>query len=79
MANIKAELHQMIDRIDDNKVLEAIYTLLYNQPVAFSTGGKPLNQATFEAMIDEGEDDISNGKIYNHEEVKAHFKRKMNG
>ena len=79
MADIKVALHQMIDQIGDNKVLEAVYTLLSNQPVAYTTSGKPLNQAAYEAMIEEGEEDIRKGRVYSHEEVKAHFKQKMNG
>ncbi len=79
MADIKLELHQMINQIGDNKILEAVYTLLANQPVAYTTGGKPLNQTAYEAMIEEGEEDIRKGKVYSHEEVKAHFKQKMNG
>lgn len=79
MPDIKVELHQMIDQIGDDKVLEAVYTLLSNQPVAYTTSGEPLNQAAYEAMIDEGEEDVKKGKTYSHEEVKAHFKQKMNG
>ena len=79
MPNIKIELHQMIDQIEDNKVLEAIYTLLFNQPVAFTTEGKPLNQKAYEAMIEEGEEDIRMGRVHSHDDVKAHFKQKMNG
>ena len=79
MPDIKVELHQMIDQIADNKVLEAVYTLLSNQPVAFTTGGKSLIRAAYEAMIDEGEEDIKNGKVFSHKEVKAHFNKKMNG
>lgn len=56
------------------KLLEA-----QDQPVAFTTEGKPLNKATFEATIDEGEEDIKAGKVHSHEQMKAHFKRKMNG
>ncbi|MFY0686437.1 MAG: hypothetical protein JXQ90_04680 [Cyclobacteriaceae bacterium] len=79
MPDIKVELHQMIDQIGDDKVLEAVYTLLSNQAVAYTTGGTPLNQTAYEAMIDEGEEDINKGSVLSHEEVKAHFKRKMNG
>ena len=79
MPDIKVELHQMIDQIGDDKVLEAVYTLLSNQPVAYTTRGKSLNQAAYEAMIDEGEEDIKKGKVFSHQEVKAHFKQKMNG
>lgn len=79
MPDIKVELHQMIDQIGDDKVLEAVYTLLSNQPVAYTTSGKSLNQSAYEAMIDEGEEDIGKVKVFSHEEVKAHFKQKMNG
>ncbi len=79
MSDIKVELHQMIDQIGDNKVLKAVHTLLSNQVVAYTTRGESLNQAAYEAMIDEGEEDVKNGKVFSHEEVKAHFKQKMNG
>ncbi len=79
MSDIKVELHQMIDRIGDDKVLKAVHTLLSNQLVTYSTHGDPINQITFEKMINEGEDDIKKGRVFTHEEVKAHFKRKMNG
>ena len=79
MPDIKVELHQMIDQIGDDKVLEAVYTLLSNQPVAYTTSGKSLNQEAYEAMIDEGEEDIKKGKVSSHQDVKAHFKQKMNG
>ena len=79
MADIKVELHQMIDQIGDNKVLEAVYTLLSNQRVAYTTSGNPLNQAAYEAMIEEGEEDIRKGNVHSHEEIKAHFTQKANG
>ena len=79
MPDIKVELHQMIDRIGDDKILSAVYTLLSNQPIAYTTGGEPLTQAAYEVMIDEGEENIKQGKVYSHAEVKAHFKQKLNG
>lgn len=78
MASIKIELHQMIDKIEDVKVLEAVYTLLLNQTVAFTTENKPHDQEAFEAMIEEGEKDIRTGKVYSYQDVKEHFKQKMN-
>ncbi len=77
MADIKVELHQMIDQIGDNKVLEAVYTLLSNQSVAFSTSGQALNQTAYKSMIEEGERDISSGKVFSHKEVISHFKQKL--
>lgn len=79
MPNIKLELHEMIERIDDDKVLEAVHTFLSSQPSIFSVEGEALSQVVFEAMIDKGEEDISSGKVHDHEEVKAFFKQKLNG
>jgi len=79
MSKIKSELHQIIDQIGDDKLLEAVYALLSSHTVASDLDGKPLTQEEFEAMIDEGEDDILNGRVYTLEEVKAHFRKKMNG
>ena len=74
----REELHHLIDQIEDEKVLEALYTLISNQIVAFSTQGHSLDLKTYEAMIREGEEDIITGKVHTLEEAKAHFKKKMN-
>ncbi len=78
-ADIKAELHQIIDNINDSRILEATYTLLSRQldVVAFSVEGKPLGGKEFEMMIDEGEADIKAGRVHSHEEVKAYFEKKI--
>ena len=79
MADIKGQLHQMIDQIGDDKVLEAVYTLLSNSVVAYSVEGQGLNQSAYEAFIKEGEDDIVSGRVYSHEEVISRFNQKLNG
>jgi hypothetical protein len=78
MQDIKTELHQMIEQIEDDKVLEAIYTLLSIQPVAYTTSGNPVDATAYDQMIEEGEKDIQEGKVYSHAEVKSHFKQKVN-
>jgi len=75
---LKEELHQIIDRIEDSKILEATYTLLERQDIILhTTNGEPLTQREFESMIDEGEHDIEQGKIHSHEQVKEHFRNKL--
>ena len=78
-ADIKTVLHQIIDSIEDSKVLEAAYTLLSRQSkiAAFSVDGEQLSRKDFEIMIDEGEEDIDAGYVHSHEEVKAYFEKKM--
>lgn len=73
---LKEELHQIIDRIEDSKILEATYTLLERQDIILhATNGKPLTQRAFESMIDEGEHDIEQGKTHSHEQIKEHFRK----
>lgn len=79
MADLKLELHQMIDQIGDKKTLEAVYTLLSNQTVAYNSIGKSLSRSNFELMIDEGEKDIKEGRVFSQEDVEAHFKSQNNG
>ena len=78
MANIKLEIHELIDKIENDKVLQSVYAILSDQALLHSTDGELLSHGKFEEMIDEGESDIASGKIHSHESVKAHFKSKMN-
>ena len=74
---LKEELHQIIDRIEDDKILEATYILLERQDIILhTTNGKPLTQREFGTMIDEGEHDIEQGKVHNHDQIKKHFRNK---
>ncbi len=79
MPNIKLELHEMIDRIEDGQVLAAVHTLLSGRLANFSVDGEPLGQKEYEAKISEGEEDIRLRKVHEHNEVKAYFKQKING
>ena len=75
---LKEELHQIIDRIEDNKILEATYILLEKQDIILhTTSRKPLTPQEFEAKVDEGEHDIEQGKVYSHDQIKKHFRNKL--
>ena len=79
-SELKEELHQIIDRIEDDKILEAAYILLEKQDSGiYSTMGERLFQSEFESKIDEGEQDIKLGKVHSHDQVKAYFQKKFNG
>lgn len=79
-SELKEELHQIIDRIEDDKILEAAYILLEKQDAdIYSTMGERLTQREFELKIDEGEQDIKLGKIQSHDQVKEYFQKKFNG
>jgi len=78
-AELKEGLHQIIDRIENDKILEAAYTLLEQQDIILhTTDGNALTQSGFEAKIDEGEQDIKQGKVHDHDQVKEHFRNRLN-
>ena len=68
MANtiaLRESLHQLIDQIDDQATLQAMYTLL-NPPAnvgVYSLQGKALNQDAIESMLEESEDDIEANRV----------------
>lgn len=72
ITKLKNNLHQIIDRIDDDAVLQAIYTLLSSKEkiIAHSVQGQPLTQEEMEAMIEESEEDIRSGRTTTHENLK---------
>jgi len=75
---LREGLHQIIDRIEDDKILEAAYTLLEQQDVVlYTTCGNALTQRGFEVKISEGEQDIKQGKVHSHYQVKEHFRNKL--
>lgn len=75
-STIKSNLHQMIDDLDDKKILEAIYTLLSSKNPA-----KPntyhVSREELEA-IDAGVRDIDAGKVYTYKQVREKIRRKHN-
>ena len=71
-SEIRLELHKLIDQIKDNRLLEAVYTLLAapQKITAHGTDGKPLTKKTMDTMIEDSESDIKSGKLTNQESVE---------
>lgn len=67
---LKLSLHQLIDGVSDDSILEAVYTLLskatLNQEDSYS-----LLSEEAKASIQRGIDDADNGRFVTQSEVKA--------
>ncbi|MCB9033001.1 MAG: hypothetical protein H6553_04110 [Chitinophagales bacterium] len=71
-AELKEQLHIRIDIEDNEKILEAIYTLLNKEEVDFELTDEELLE------LDKQTEDYLAGKLetYSWEEVKSHIKEK---
>jgi len=73
---IKSNLHQMIDELDDKKILEAIYTLLKSK---ITTKSKTYTVSKEELdAIDAGIKDIEADKVYTYKQVREKIRHKHN-
>lgn len=63
---LKSEIHQLVDQVNDNGVLKAIQTLLQkqvdNDVVGFDAKGKALSLKAFVKRIEKAESDVKKGK-----------------
>ncbi|MBI2270581.1 MAG: hypothetical protein HYU69_09550 [Bacteroidetes bacterium] len=71
-AELKLNLHQLIDKIQDNKTLSVIYSLFSN---SFNVKSSSLSQAE-KSAADEGIKSIEKGNFHKHDDVIAEMKKK---
>ena len=71
---LKADLHHLIDKINDNAVLKAIHLLLKKQTSDESAGyepnGKPITKKAFIKRIEKAEADIKKGNFTSIEDLE---------
>ncbi len=81
-AELKTNLHQIIDGIEDNTILNAVYALLAKtfHPRALGAKADFWDELSEEekADIEHGLKDIERGKVFSHEEVMREVKTKFN-
>jgi hypothetical protein len=69
-SSLKKELHKTIDEINDNSLLEAVYTLLkknVRKPL------EPMTEKEFYARNSKAQKDIKRGNVVSHKDVKKRF------
>jgi predicted transcriptional regulator len=72
---LKSKLHQIIDKIEDDKILQAVHTLLEGRnDFIFSADRKPLSKKEVDLMLSEGEQDIKEGRVTDHKELMEEIK-----
>lgn len=73
---LKLELHRIIDQVKDNRVLQAIHTMLsYHVSIfAHTAGGKPIMKEEFDLMLETSEEDIKAGRLTNQKDLKEEIK-----
>lgn len=74
--DIRKDLHQIIDKVNDTHILQAVYTILQkeaenssNAIVGYSLAG-PISKATFLNSIETAEARISSGKFTTQEDLE---------
>lgn len=70
-SQLQLELHQIIDQVKDNRILQAIHTILSSQVGIFvhTTDGKPLTKDDVDKMLQESEDDINAGRLVSQNDL----------
>jgi hypothetical protein len=75
-SELQLELHQIIDQVKDNRILQAVHTILSSQVSVFAhtTDGKPLTKDNFDEMLEAGESDIKAGRFIVQKDLKEKIK-----
>ena len=71
-ADLKDDLHQIIDQIEDQATLQAVHILLAPQVGTFyNLEGKRLDQDSIEDLLEESEADIEAGRIVSQKALET--------
>ncbi len=75
-SELKFELHQIIDQVKDNRILEAVYTILSSQVsiFAYTADNRPVTKGELDITLAASEEDIKNGRIMNQSDIKKEIK-----
>lgn len=73
-AALKKELYKTIDAINDNAILEAVYTILKSKSSAKKTI-VPMTEAEFLKRNATSQKDIKNGNLVRHTSLKKQFSK----
>jgi hypothetical protein len=75
-SELQMELHQIIDQVQDNRILQAVHTILSSQVSIFAqtTDGRPLSKDGFDEMLEAGEEDIKARRFISQKNLKEKIK-----
>lgn len=75
-ADLKIDLHRLIDQIEDSRLLQAVYIILSRETAEGKVSDWNKLSEVEKQAITEGLDDIENGRVSTHEEVMARIRSK---
>lgn len=68
---LRTQLRQMIDQIENEQVLQAVYTILsQNEIVGHEVDGRPITKKQLAREVDESEKEIDKGNYYTQEDIE---------
>lgn len=73
-AALKKELYKTIDAINDNAILEAVYTILKSKSIA-KKAIVPMTETEFLKRNAKSQKDIKNGNLVTHNSLKKQFSK----
>jgi predicted transcriptional regulator len=75
-ADLKLNLHQLIDGVSDNSVLEAVYTLLSKATANQEDWYDSLSEME-KSSVERGLEDLKNGRTISHEDAVKRISEKV--
>ena len=74
VTELRADLHNMIDKISDKNILKALRTLLYEKAASKADWWDTISQEEQEE-IEQGLSEADRGEVISHEEVMKRYKK----
>ncbi len=74
LAELRVDLHNMIDKINDSDILSAVKTLLSDKAVSQSDWWGTISEEG-RADIEQGSAEADRGEVISHEEVMSKYKK----
>ena len=76
MKAIRSELRALIDEIEDEQGLEAVFTILAkHKTVGFDANGAPISQEQLKKRVKEASERVKSGDYIDHEAVKQEIEK----
>ncbi len=76
-AEIKTDLHRLIDQVQDDAILQAVRTILARQAETETDFRDQLSEAD-KAAIHQGLDQLGRGESFSYEQVREAVRQKYN-
>jgi endonuclease III len=64
-ARLRTELHDIINRVTDDRILQAVHTILSAQATDVQ-----LTKESMDKMLEASENDIQEGRVIDHQDLK---------